>query len=92
MSNRLRQFTEHFCSGKAEQGGAGFVGRIKGGPAIRRQIFNTAKMLNNSTVSLIPAVREQFGSTFYYIPYQYGSLVGPEKLWDEDAVRLYFNI
>lgn len=41
-------------------------------------------MMLNSTS--FPAVRIQEDATVYYIPYQYGSLIGPEKQWDEEWV------
>ncbi|GMS80882.1 hypothetical protein PENTCL1PPCAC_3057, partial [Pristionchus entomophagus] len=34
----------------------------------------------------IPAIRQISGLTFYYIPYQFGSFIGPEKYWNEEKV------
>ncbi|KAF8364191.1 hypothetical protein PRIPAC_91114 [Pristionchus pacificus] len=46
-------------------------------------------MMLNSTS--FPAVRIQEDATVYYIPYQYGSLIGPEKQWDEEWAYHFFK-
>ncbi|GMS85162.1 hypothetical protein PENTCL1PPCAC_7337, partial [Pristionchus entomophagus] len=46
-------------------------------------------MFNSSTT--VPAIRVEEGYTLYYIPYQFGSLIGPEKYWDENWAFQFFS-
>lgn len=39
----------------------------------------------------IPSIWEAHGSTIYYIPYQFGSIIGPEKLWNDVKAHRFFT-
>ncbi|GMT15040.1 hypothetical protein PFISCL1PPCAC_6337, partial [Pristionchus fissidentatus] len=41
--------------------------------------------------SSVPSIWEGNGAQIYYIPYQFGSIIGPEKLWNDLKAHRFFT-